>query len=215
MLAISGDLQLNQSMRGTAEAQISFTSIDVIVEDLLEEEGFLVALREAREMLFCDEEFDLLYPSGRGRPSHPPSVLAALLLAQLFYGVSDREAERRSRLDLSWKDALGLPLEHRGIPHVCLVEFRARVVRAEMAGFFNAKLLQLAKRAGVIGHRRVDDSTGMSDCVATMDTITLITSASRRCLELLDALDGQLALSLRSSLLRSDYEDRAKPQINW
>ena len=215
MLAISGDLQLNQSMRGTAQAQISFTSIDVIVEDLLEEEGFLVALREARETLFRDEEFDVLYPSGRGRPSHPPSVLAALLLAQLFYGVSDREAERRSRLDLSWKDALGLPLEHRGIPHVCLVEFRARVVRGDMAGVFNEKLLQLAKRAGVVGHRRVVDSTGMSDCVVTMDTITLIRSASRHCLERFATIDKKNARQLASQLRRSDYDREAKPQINW
>ena len=154
MLAILSLSDLNRSMRGTAEEQGSFTAIDVLCEELLDDEGFLVTLREARGTVFSDEDFDVLYPSDRGRPSHPPSVLAALLLAQLFYGVSDREAERRSRVDLSWKDALGLPLEHRGIPHVCLVEFRARVVRAEMAGFFNDKLLQLAKRAGVIGHRR-------------------------------------------------------------
>src|SRR5665213_1826982 len=88
-------------MRGTAEEQISFTSIDVICEDLLDDEGFLVTLREARGTVFCDEDFNVLYPPGRGRPSHPPSVLAALLLAQLFYGVSDRGAERRTRVDPS------------------------------------------------------------------------------------------------------------------
>ena len=202
-------------MRGTAEQQISFTSIDIICQELLDEEGFLPTLREARGTVFSDEDFDALYPSQRGRPSHPPSVLAALLLAQLFYGISDREAERRSRVDLSFKDALGLPLEHRGIPHVCLVEFRARVVKHEMAGFFNKKLLEVAKRAGVIGHRRVVDSTGIADCVVTMDTITLITSAARRCLELLSTLDGERESALRSSLSRSDYDEQAKPQINW
>ena len=37
------------------------------------------------------------------------------------YAVSDRGAERRSRVDLSWKAALGLPVEHRGIlMFVCL-----------------------------------------------------------------------------------------------
>ena len=91
-------------MRGTAEQQISFTSIDIICQELLDEEGFLPTLREARGTVFSDEDFDALYPSQRGRPSHPPSVLAALLLAQLFYGISDREAERRSRVDLSFDD---------------------------------------------------------------------------------------------------------------
>jgi len=202
-------------MRGTAEQQGSFTSIDVVCEDLLDDEGFLPTLRVARGSVFTDADFDVLYPSGRGRPSHPPSVLAALLLAQLFYGVSDREAERRSRLDLSWKDALGLPLEHKGIPHVCLVEFRARVVRAEMVTFFNDKLLAVAKRAGVIGHRRVVDSSGIADCVVTMDTITLIRSGVRHCLERFAKLDKRAASKLRSSLVRSDYDERGKPGINW
>lgn len=202
-------------MRGTAEEQVSFTSVDLICEDLLDDEGFLVSLREARGSVLRDEEFDSLYPSGRGRPSHPPSVLAALLLAQLFYGVSDREAERRSRVDLSWKDALGLPLEHRGIPHVCLVEFRARVVRADMAGMFNRKLLQLAKRAGIIGHRRIVDSTGIKDCVITMDTITLMRSASRQVISRLSKLDKRRASRLRGSLRRSDYDEAGKPEINW
>jgi hypothetical protein len=215
MLAILFQQELNFSMRGTAESQGSFTAIDLLCEDLLDEEGFLVTLRDARGSVFCDEDFDVLYPSGRGRPSHPPSVLAALLLAQLFYGVSDREAERRSRVDLSWKDALGLPLEHRGIPHVCLVEFRARVVRAGMAGFFNDKLLAVAKRAGVIGHRRVVDSTGIADCVVTMDTVTLIRSATRRCLDLLEILDKRIGQVTRACLSRADYDERGKPEINW
>jgi hypothetical protein len=115
-------------------------------------------------------------------------VLAALLLAQLFYGVSDREAERRSRLDLSWKAALGLPLDHRGIPHACLAEFRARLLRAGMVEFLNAQFLALAKRAGVIGHRRAVDSTGLADSVLTQDTVSLIRSALRRCLERLEAV---------------------------
>src|SRR5487761_1002606 len=187
-------------MRGTAEQQIAFTSIDIICQELLDEEGFLPTLREARGTVFSDGDFDALYPSQRGRPSHPPSVLAALLLAQLFYGVSDREAERRSRVDLSWKDALGLPPGHRGIPHVCLVAFRARVVRAGMAGFFNERLLTLAKRAGVIGHRRVVDSTGIADCVVTMDTITLIRSATGRFLGLFDPLTKPAGQAIRAAL---------------
>ena len=215
MLAILSPSDLNRSMRGTAEEQGSFTAIDVLCEELLDDEGFLVTLREARGTVFSDEDFDVLYPSDRGRPSHPPSVLAALLLAQIFYGVSDREAERRTRVDLSWKDALGLPLEHRGIPHVCLVEFRARVVRGEMAGFFNDKLLQLAKRAGVIGHRRVVDSTGIADCVVTMDTVSLIRSATRRCLDVLGKLDKRIGGATRAALVRTDYDERSKPEINW
>jgi len=202
-------------MRGDAEDQGLLWDTGVLCDELLDDEGFLATLSRARGRLFVDEDFAALYPSRRGRPSHPPSVLAALLLAQLFYGVSDREAERRSRLDLSWKAALGLPLDHRGIPHVCLAEFRARLLRAEMVSWLHDKFLVVAKRAGVIGHRRAVDSTGIADSVLTQDTVTLIRSALRRCVERLAVVDAHAAATMLAGLVRDDYDAAGKPQICW
>ena len=142
-------------------------------------------------------------------------MVAALLLLQLFYGVSDREAQRRSRFDMSWKAALGLPLEHRGIAHVVLVEFRARLVRAGMESFLGDRVKIAAKRAGVIGHRRTMDSTGVADSVLTQDTITLIRSQIRRCVGVLGGIDAEAAAELAGLLSRDDYDRGAKPQIMW
>jgi transposase len=202
-------------MRGDAEDQGLLWDTNVLCDDLLDDEGFLATLGRARGVLFRDEDFEPLYPSRRGRPSHPPSVLAALLLAQLFYGLSDRESERRSRLDLSWKAALGLPLDHRGIPHVCLAEFRARLLRADMVELLNAQFLRVAKRAGVIGHRRAVDSTGIPDSVLTQDTVSLIRSALWRCLQRLAAVRPERAGEAQAGLARDDYDVAGKPHICW
>lgn len=200
-------------MRGDAADQALLWDTEALCDDLLDDEGFLATLGRARGEVFSDEDFDALYPSPRGRPSHPPSVLAALVLAQLFYGVSDREAERRSRLDLSWKAALGLPLDHRGIPHACLAEFRARLLRVGMVEFLHQKFLSVAKAAGVIGHRRAVDSTGIADSVLTQDTVSLIRSALRSCLERFHALDAGAGERARRALVREDYARAGKPQI--
>lgn len=71
---------------------------DAFCADLLDDGGFLATFGRARGKIFTDADFDEFYPSDRGRPSHPPSVMPASLLAQLFFEVSDREAERRPAL---------------------------------------------------------------------------------------------------------------------
>jgi hypothetical protein len=73
--------------------------------------------------------------------------------------------------------------------------------------------LAAAAQAGLVGRRRVLDSTPLYDAVATMDTITLIRSAIRG---LLAAADDGLEVNLRALLTSGDdYRSQGKPAIDW
>jgi hypothetical protein len=73
--------------------------------------------------------------------------------------------------------------------------------------------LRAAREAGLVGRRRVLDSTPLYDAVATMDTVTLIRSAIRG---LLGAVDSVLEQQLRAVLSSGDqYVTAGKPVIDW
>src|ERR671913_1558093 len=78
--------------------------------------------------------------------------------------------------------------------------------------------LQAAQAAGLLGRRRVLDSTPLYDAVATMDTVTLIRSALRGLLAAADAHHDNpgLRVELRAVLgSGDDYTAPGKPQIDW
>ena len=73
--------------------------------------------------------------------------------------------------------------------------------------------LAAARQAGLVGRRRVVDSTPLYDAVATMDTVTLVRSAVRG---LLRAAGGELATELRAVLRRDDdYAAAGKPACDY
>jgi hypothetical protein len=63
-----------------------------------------------------------------------------------------------------------------GFAHTVLVDMRARLRRSARPDRIFEVGLQAAQAAGLVGRRRVLDSTPLYDAVATMDTVTLIRS---------------------------------------
>jgi IS5 family transposase len=178
--------------------------------------GFLA--RE-RDRLFPDELFDDLFEAS-GRRSVPPSVVATVMVLQRLEGLSDREAVDRYAFDVRWRYAAGVGGYGGGwgsFAHTVLVDMRARLRRSTRPDRIFEVGLEAAHVAGLVGRRRVLDSTPLYDAVATMDTITLIRSAVRG---LLAATDRELAADLAAELraaLRSgdDYVGNGKPPIDW
>src|SRR5215472_7377304 len=88
----------------------------------------------------------------------------------------------------------GLDFDYPGFSHTVLVDMRARLARSGRPGRIFEVVLDVARQAGLVGRRRVLDSTPVYDAVATMDTVTLVRSAIRG---LLRSCDGGLAARLR------------------
>jgi hypothetical protein len=173
-------------------------------------------LHRERDRLFPDEFFADLF-SGRGRRSVPPSVVATVMVLQRLEGLSDREAAERYAFDARWRYATGVGgYEGAGwasFAHTVMVDMRERLRRSERPDRVFEVALEAAREAGLVGRRRVLDSTPLYDAVATMDTVTLVRSALRG---LLAAADVELAVELRAALTSGDgYDSSAKPHIDW
>jgi hypothetical protein len=149
-----------------------------------------------------------------GRRSVPPRIVAVVMVLQKWHGMSDREAVAAFEFDARWKFACGgLDFDYPGFAHTVLVEMRARLARSEHPKRIFEVTLGAAREAGVVGAKRVLDSTPLYDAVATMDTVTLIRSAIRG---LLRVADDDLGVELRAVCISGDgYVSAAKPQIDW
>ena len=176
--------------------------------------GSIYALlhRECFE-LFPDELFADVF-CDVGRRSVPPMIVAVVMVLQRIEGCSDREAVDRFTYDARWKYAAGgLDFDYPGFVHTVLVDMRARLAASEFPDRIFEVVLETARRAGLVGRRRVLDSTALYDAVATMDTVTLLRSAVRG---LLRVCDHELEGELRGLLGRDDdYRSAGKPVCDY
>ena len=163
--------------------------------------------------LFGDEMFADLF-TDVGRRSVPPMIVAVVMVLQRIEGCSDREASDRFCFDARWKYAAGgLDFDYPGFVHTVLVDMRARLAASQAPNRIFDAVLDVAKAAGLVGRRRVLDSTALYDAVATMDTVTLVRSAIRG---LLKVAGGELESQLRAVLARDDdYAGAGKPVCDY
>jgi len=191
-------------------------SVTRFCDETVPERSIYGFLHRGLPVLFPDAMFADLFV-GTGRRSVPPSVVAAVMVLQRLEGLSDREAVDRFTFDARWRYAAGVGgwdgQGRTSFAHTVLVDMRERLRRSDDPDRVFAVALTAARAAGLVGRRRVLDSTPLYDAVATMDTITLIRSAIRG---LLTVADGDLATDVRAALSSGDdYSNAGKPQIDW
>ena len=162
--------------------------------------------------LYPDDLFDDLFTEV-GRGSIPPLIVAVVMVLQRFDACSDRDAVERFTYDARWKYAAGgLPFDYPGFAHTVLVDMRARLARSERPNRVFEITLDVAKKANLLGVRRVLDSTPLYDAVTTMDTVTLVYSAIRRTLGAAGEREGELRSLLRRD---DDYSNLGKPPCDY
>jgi Transposase DDE domain/Transposase domain (DUF772) len=190
-----------------------FATTSSFCEPLVAPDSIYGLLHRECHRLFPDEMFADLFRD-IGRRCVPPMIVAVVMVLQRIEGCSDREAVERFAFDLRWKYAAGgLGFDYPGFVHTVLVDMRARLAASEDPERIFNVVLDVGKRAGLVGRRRVLDSTAIYDAVATMDTVTLVRSAIRG---LLAACEVELEAELRGLLGRDDdYRDAGKPVCDY
>lgn len=168
-------------------------------------------LAEHRKLLFPDELFGDLFPSGRGRPSVPGDVIATVMVLQALEGLSDRDAVQAIRRDIAWKVAAGLPLTDEGFHPTVLTLWRNKLRASDRPERIFDAVRAVIDATGVIKGktRRVLDSTVLDDAVTTQDAVMQLVSAIRRVRRLIPEAK---ALTLAAH----DYDnDPGKPACAW
>jgi IS5 family transposase len=200
-------------MQGRERVDRQLLDAGALVGHLVPAGSMFAFLAAYRGELFGDEDFADLFPSGRGRPSVPASVMASVMVLQVLHDYSDAEAAEAARCDLRWKAACGFPLDHPGFDPSTLVYWRRRLARSDRPHRINEAVARVVAQTGVLKgrRRRAVDSTILADAVATQDTITQLIAAVRRVARVVPGAAGQIA----ELCTGHDYSGPGKPQIDW
>jgi hypothetical protein len=203
----------NWLMQGVERADRELLDAQALVGHLVPEGSMFAFLAAHRQKLFGDKEFEDLFPSGRGRPSIPASVMASILVLQTLHDLSDRETADAARCDLRWKVATGMALDHNGFDASTLVYWRKRLATSDRPHRINEAVRTVVAETGLLRgrHKRAVDSTILADAVATQDTITQLVSAIRRVGRTVPGAAEQIAAVCTGH----DYSCPGKPSIDW
>ncbi len=200
-------------MQGVERADRELLDAEALVGHLVTPGSMFAFLAGHRQDLFADNEFEDLFPSGKGRPSIPASVMASILVLQTLHDLSDRETAEAARCDLRWKVSTGMALDHQGFDPSTLVYWRKRLAKSDRPHRINEAVRQVITETRILRGRgkRAVDSTILADAVATQDTITQLISAIRR----VGRVVPGGAEAIAAVCTGHDYRRPGKPVIDW
>jgi hypothetical protein len=200
-------------VQGRSEQQRELLDAESVAGHLLKPGSVFGFLAGHRGELFPDEMFADLFPTGRGRPSVPADVMAAVITLQAMHGLSDSETVDAVTFDLRWKAACGLPVTVGAFHATTLTYWRRRLAASDRPDRIFEAVKAVVAQTGVLAGktRRALDSTVLDDAVATQDTVTQLIGAIRRVRREIPGAAELVAAHCNAH----DYDDPGKPAIAW
>jgi len=200
-------------VQGRSEEQRDLLDVESVAGHLLKPGSVFAFLAGHRRVLFPDELFSDLFPSGRGRPSVPAEVMATVITLQALQGFSDAETVDAVTYDLRWKAACGLPITAGAFHPTTLTYWRRRLAASDRPDrIFEAVRQVVAQTGALTGRtRRALDSTVLDDAVATQDTVTQLIAGIRRVAR--EVPDAAAVIAVHCGA--HDYRQAGKPAIGW
>jgi transposase len=200
-------------VQGRSECQRELLDAESVAGHLLKADSVFTFLAAHRAELFPNEMFADLFPTGRGRPSVPADVMAAVITLQALQGLSDSETVDAVTFDLRWKAACGFPVTAGAFHATTLTYWRRRLAASDRPNrIFDAVKSVVAQTGALAGKsRRALDSTVLDDAVATQDTVTQLIGAIRRVRREVAGASEVIA----EQCTAHDYDDPGKPAIAW
>lgn len=198
-------------MQGSSDPNAELLDAAALCGHLVPEGSVHAFLAEHRGVLFPDELFGDLFPSGRGRPSVPGDVVATVMVLQALEGLSDRDAVHQLRTNIAWKAAAGLSLADEGFHPTVLTLWRNKLRQSARPERIFDAVRAVIEATGAIEAktRRVLDATVLDDAVTTQDAVMQLVSAIRRVRRLVPAANAL-------ELMAHDYDaDPGKPACAW
>ena len=171
---------------------------EMICARLTKQRRFFPFLRRVRHRLFdaaFQERLASMYSdSPRGNPPRPPAFLATVVLLQAYTRCSDFDAVSNTLHDARWQMVLDcFDAEKAPFGEATLVDFRARLVRTNMAPELLRRTVDLARETKGFGFKQAAglriavDSVPLDGAGKVEDTINLLGRALRLLLQAIAA----------------------------
>jgi hypothetical protein len=173
-------------------------------------ENLYLAIGDQWAHLLRDQDPEELDSAFSEKPRCAALILAMVTLFQYAEDMPDRQAADAVRTRLDWKYALHLPLDHPGIEHASLGEFRQRIMHHLAGQGAFQRLLDCLAALGLLGSGEKREASAAA-VLKAVETLTRVAEAARAMRQVLEALAAREPEWLRQIALPHWYERYGHP----